>query len=132
MSTLNPNKGGPESNRRRSQRVILTLPVTVRTEDGFRGSSFEEATRTLIVNAHGALIAIAGKVEKGQTLRLNNRATGEEQLCHVVHVGPVSSGKAQVGVEFKTPAPAFWRIAFPPEDWTAPEQEPAARKGKQL
>jgi hypothetical protein len=130
MSTWNPNKGGPESNRRRSQRVILSVPVTVRTEDGRREASFEEVTHTLIVNAHGALIAIAGKVEKGQTLRLTNRATHEEQLSHVVHVGPVSGSKAQIGVEFKTPSPDFWRIAFPPEDWSAPEPEPAARKGK--
>jgi hypothetical protein len=129
---MNPNKGGPESSRRRSQRVILSVPVTVRIEGGPGTASLEEATQTLIVNAHGALIAIAGKVEKGQTLRLTNRATREEQLCHVVHVGPVSGGKAQVGVEFKTPSPDFWRIAFPPEDWTAPDQEPATRKGKRL
>jgi hypothetical protein len=118
-------------NRRRSQRVILSVAVTVRTEAGSREASFEEAAQTLIVNAHGALIALAGKVEKGQTLRLTNRATQEEQLCNVVHVGPVSGGKAQVGVEFKTPSPDFWRIAFPPEDWTAPEPDPAARKVKQ-
>jgi len=128
---MNPNKGGPESSRRRSQRVILSVPVTVRIEGGPGTASPEEATQTLIVNAHGALIAIAGKVEKGQTLRVTNRATNEERLCHVVHVGPVSGGKAQAGVEFKTPSPDFWRIAFPPEDWTSPEQEPAARKGKQ-
>jgi hypothetical protein len=131
MSTGNPTKGGPEMNRRRSQRVILSLAVTVRTEAGPRQAPFEEATQTLIVNAHGALIALAGKVEKGQTLRLTNRATHEEQLCNVVHVGPVSGGKAQVGVEFKIPAPDFWHIAFPSEDWTAPEPEPAARKIKQ-
>ena len=117
-------------NRRRSQRVILSVAVTVRSEAGSRQASFDEETRTLIVNAHGALIAIAGKVEKGQTLELTNRATREEQLCDVVHVGPVSGGKAQVGVEFKSPAPDFWHIAFPPEDWTAPEPEPAVRKGK--
>ena len=129
MSTWNPAKGGPDPGRRRSQRVILSLPVTVRTEGGSRDASFEETTQTLIVNAHGALIAIAGKVEKGQTLRLTNRTTHEEQLCHVMYVGPVSGGKAQIGVEFKTPSPDFWHIAFPPEDWTAPEPEPATRKG---
>jgi hypothetical protein len=130
MATLNTSKGGPESNRRRSQRVILSLPVTVRTEEGRGDGAFEEATQTLIVNAHGALIAIASKVEKGQTLRLTNRATREEHLCQVVHIGPVSGGKAQVGVEFKTPSPDFWHITFPPEDWTSPEQDPAPRKGK--
>ena len=130
MPTWNPSKGAPESNRRRSQRVILSIPVTVRSEGLPKEASFEETTQTLIVNAHGSLIAIAAKVEKAQTLRLTNRATREELLCHVVHVGPVSGGKAQVGVEFKSPSPDFWRIAFPPEDWTAPEPEPAVRKIK--
>jgi hypothetical protein len=130
MTSLNPTKGGPEMNRRRSQRVILSVAVTVRSEAGSRQASLDEETRTLIVNTHGALIAIAGKVEKGQTLQLTNHVTQEEQLCNVVHVGPMSEGKAQIGVEFKSAAPDFWHIAFPPEDWTAPEPEPAARKGK--
>lgn len=80
-----------------------------------------------MVNAHGALLALAGKVEKGQTLRLINQATHQEQLCHVMFLGPSSGGKAKVGVEFKTPSPDFWRIAFPPEDWTIPEPEPVNR-----
>jgi hypothetical protein len=129
MSTWIPAKGGPESKSRRSQRVILSLPVTVRTESGPRDASFEEETQTLVVNAHGALVAIAGKVEKGQTLRLTNRTTKEELSCRVMYVGPVSGGKGQIGIEFHKPSPDFWRIAFPPEDWTAPEPEPAARKG---
>ena len=125
----NTNKAILEPSRRRSQRVILSLPITVRTEGGPRDKSFEEATQTLVVNAHGALVEIAGKVAKGQTLRLTNRSTQEEQLCHVVYVGAVPGDKAQVGVEFDKPCPAFWRIAFPPEDWTAPEPEPASQKG---
>ena len=119
-------------NRRRSQRVILSMPVTVRTEDGPRDASFEEATQTLVVNVHGALVALAGKVEKGQTLRLINRTTREERLCHVMYVGPVTDGKAQIGVGFNDPSPDFWRIAFPPEDRMVRELEPAARKGKKL
>ncbi len=129
MSTWNPIKATPEPSRRRSQRVILSLPITVRTEGAAGVASFEEATQTLVVNAHGALITIAGKVEKGQTLRLSNGTTREEELCRVIYVGQKSGGKAQVGVEFNKPSPDFWRIAFPPEDWTAPEPEPAARKG---
>jgi hypothetical protein len=129
MSKGIPAKGAPESNRRRSQRVILSMPVAVRTEGISRLGSFEETTKTLIVNAHGALIAIAGKLEKGQTLILTNVVTRQEQLCRVVHVGPISDGKAQVGVEFTAPSPDFWQIVFPPEDWHA-EQEPAAQKGK--
>ena len=130
MSTWIPVKGGPASGNRRSQRVLLSLPVTVRTEDGPREASFKEETQTLVVNAHGALIALAGHVEKGQTLYLTNRTLHAEQLCRVIYVGPISGGKAQIGVEFTKPSPDFWRITFPPEDWTMPEQTPATSKVK--
>ena len=44
--------------------------------------------------------------------------TDEEQECHVVHLGQVRDGKTEVGLEFSEPRPGFWRVAFPPEDWT--------------
>jgi hypothetical protein len=113
--------GGPDASRRRSQRVILSLRVIVRTDDGPKATSFEEETHTLIVNAHGALIALKSKVVKGQKLRLTNRATKAEQSCRVASLGPMSEGKAQVGVEFLKPCPDFWQISFPPEDWVVPE-----------
>jgi hypothetical protein len=129
MSLQDPTKPSTETGRRRSQRAILSLAVTVRTEGGSQNTTFEETTQTLVVNVHGALIAIAGKVERGQKLRLTNRTTHEERMCHVMYVGPVSCGKAQVGVEFDSPSPDFWRLTFPPDNWTAPESEPAAVKG---
>jgi hypothetical protein len=101
--------------------VILSLGVTVRTEDGPKDKSFQEETNTLVVNLHGALIVLAGKVAKGQKLRLTNRATHEEQICRVATLGLTSGGKAQVGVEFLKPSPDFWHISFPPEDWVLPE-----------
>jgi hypothetical protein len=113
--------GGPDASRRRSQRVILSLRVIVRTDDGPKATSFEEEAHTLIVNAHGALIALKSKVAKGQKLRLTNRATKAEQSCRVASLGPTSEGKAQVGVEFLKPCPDFWQISFPPEDWVVPE-----------
>jgi hypothetical protein len=132
MSSWNPSKTGPESSRRRSQRVIVSLAITIRTEDGSPGTSFEEKTQTLVLNAHGALIALGGKVEKGQTLRLINHATNEEQLCIVMYIGPETAGKAQVGLEFKNPSPDFWRITFPPENWKTPDRETHAQPEKKI
>ena len=129
MSAQDPIEPIFEKGRRRSQRAILKLPVTIRTEGGPPETLFEEATQTLVVNVHGALLAIAGRVHVGQMLCLTNRTTHEERFCHVKYLGPISGGKAQVGVEFDKPSPDFWRIAFPPENWTAPEPEPATSKG---
>ncbi len=130
MSTWNPSKGGPEPSRRRSQRVILSITVIVRTEAGRRTDSFEETTQTLLVNAHGALIVLAHKVEKGQKLLITNCATHVEHTCQVAHLSPATGGKTQVGIEFTTPSPDFWRIAFPPEDWVIPEPEHVPARSK--
>jgi hypothetical protein len=121
MSTGSPSQGGHDPSRRRSQRVILTLAVTVSTDGGSKDTSFKEEAHTVVVNLHGALIVLAGKVAKGQSLRLTNRATHEEQLCRVASMAPASAGKTQVGVEFLKPSPDFWRISFPPEGWILPE-----------
>ncbi len=129
MSIQDPIKVSSKTNRRRSQRAILSLPIMVCTEGGPPDSAFEESTQTLVVNAHGALIAIAGKVEKGQKFQLTNRMTREQLLCSVIYVGSVSGGKTQVGIEFDETSPDFWRITFPHDDWIAPEPEPAVNKG---
>jgi len=125
MSTWEPTKGGPDSNRRRSQRVIVSVPVTVSSEGGNKDAAFQEEAQTLVVNAHGAMIALAAKVVKGQMLRVKNRSTQEELTCKVAYIGPPTGGKAQVGVDFMIKAPDFWRIAFPPEDWVLPDPLPA-------
>jgi hypothetical protein len=119
MPTPTQLPSGPEPSRRRSQRVILTMPITIRTEEGVRENSFEEETQTLIVNLHGALILLAAKVIKGQKLRMKNRATQVEQACQVASIGSKTEGKVQVGIEFLRPSPDFWRISFPPDDWAA-------------
>jgi len=37
----------------------------------------------------------------------------------VVFLGPVRAARQRSGLEFTAPRPTFWRVAFPPEDWTA-------------
>jgi hypothetical protein len=121
MPTGTPYRGGGDATRRRSQRVILTLGITVRTVDAPNVIPFEEDTHTLVVNVHGALIVLSSQVAKDQKLRLMNRATKEEQICRVANLGTSSGGKTQIGIEFLNPSPEFWRISFPPEDWVLPE-----------
>lgn len=104
------------SDLRRSQRVLLRVPLIVMGETP-EGTPFSEEAITLVVNAHGALISLEAKVDKGQKLGVVNLSSGEELACHVVHVGSTNNGKSGVGIEFINPAPFFWRISFPPSDW---------------
>ena len=96
--------------------MLLNIPVLVQGE-GDGGQSVLEEAQTLVVNAHGALIALAMKVDFHQPLLLKNQKSQDQQPCKVVYVGTSVAGKSQVGVEFTQPAPDFWHITFPPEDW---------------
>ncbi len=112
---------GPDANRRRSQRVVISVPVTVGGESA--QGAFSENTQTLVINAHGALITLAAKISQGQLLKMHTNAHPEKQPCRVVYVGPTSDGKTQFGVEFTDSAPHFWHIAFPPDGWVPPPPE---------
>ena len=50
--------------RRRSQRVLMQVPVKLRGSDA-QGASFEEETETLAINAHGALVLLQARVTSG-------------------------------------------------------------------
>lgn len=110
----------PDVGRRRSMRVLLSVPILVTGLDTGK-KEFEEETRTLVVNAHGALITLMVPIAPGQRVTLVNRVTRQSQDCRVVHVGTLQGGKTQMGVEFVKPTPSFWQIDFPPADWVVPE-----------
>lgn len=108
--------------RRRSQRVLMQVGIRVRGKDA-QGKDFEEGTETLAINAHGALVLLNARVISGGVVHMKHNKTEEEQECHVAFLGPVRSGRAEIGVEFTTPSPNFWRVAFPPEDWSPKNPE---------
>jgi len=108
--------------RRRSQRVLMQVPVKLRGADA-QGGTFEEETETLAINAHGALVLIQARLTSGSKIQLQHKRTSEEQECHVVFLGPVRGNKAEIGLEFSAPRPQFWRVAFPPEDWSPKNPE---------
>lgn len=108
--------------RRRSQRVLMQVGIRVRGKDA-QGKDFEEMTETLAVNAHGALILLNVRVISGAIIHVKHNKTEEEQECHVAFLGPVRSGRAEVGVEFTSSHATFWRVAFPPEDWSSKSPE---------
>jgi hypothetical protein len=119
QSPITPSKSGA---RRRSQRVLMQVAVRLQGVDA-QGQNFEEFTETLAINAHGALVLLETRVTSGGLIQMRHNKTEEEQECHVVFLGPVRSGKAEVGLEFTVPRSSFWRVAFPPEDWSPKHPE---------
>jgi hypothetical protein len=112
----------PAPNRRRTQRVFLRLPILVIAR-GPDQQHISENAFTTNVNLHGALILMSMRVELGQKILVRSTDTLEEQFVRVVHVTPAAEGKSEVGIEFLRPAPKFWRISFPPDDWTPHDPE---------
>lgn len=78
------------------------------------GSPFRELTRTVSLNANGALLLLSCLVQERATILIENKNTRQEQECRVVNVGAGEGGKWKVGVEFVRAATGFWEIYFPP------------------
>ena len=104
------------ANRRRSERVMLQVPVVVqaKTRDG---KELREETQTVVVNAHGGLLKLRMEVKAGQPILLINEKSKAQQACRVVRVETSEAGLSAVAFEFDQPAPHFWPIVFPPADW---------------
>jgi hypothetical protein len=72
-------------NQRRSQRILLTVPIEV-SGISSNNAVFSERTSTLVVNAHGALIQLRERVVAGQKLRTRNATTKEEISCAMMDI----------------------------------------------
>lgn len=96
-----------DSDRQRSQRVLLHIPIVVRgqTKDN---RSFQEETHTLLVSAHEAMVLLRSEVLLGQPLVLLNPKTKQERQGYVIYRGMTYAGATQVAVELTQPASDSW------------------------
>ena len=109
------------TDKRRSRRVQIAMPVAVRGKS--ESEIFEEKTVTAAVSAHGCMVHLSTPVERGEQVAVVNTAARDEQICTVSYLGQADDGRTEVGLQFMTPCPRFWRMHFPPDDW-----DPADRK----
>jgi hypothetical protein len=106
-----------ERNRRRSERVVLRVPVHLSAVmPGGKRISIE--AHTLVVNAHGGLLDIGTEMVKGQQIRLSNSKTDIVATGKVLRVEASGDGRFSIAFEFECPAPHFWPVSFPPRDWS--------------
>ena len=104
--------------QRRSQRLFIQVPVVLEGRLANK-APFNESTRTIVVNAHGALVETRTALNPGQVVSVTNSRTNEKAECAVKMVTPSEPGILHVALEFTKPNPAFWHVSFPPEDWSA-------------
>lgn len=122
MGVVTPSSSDYNSAQRRSQRVMLKAPVVILTQGDDNKMVWEE-TRTVTVNVHGAMVVSRLRLLVGQLVTLRNSRTGEEAPSRVVYLSPRQTDNREVGIEFMEPRPKFWRISFPPSDWSARSPE---------
>lgn len=107
-----------ERNRRRSERVVLRVPLqlSAKMPDGKR---INIEGYSLVVNAHGGLLDVGMELLRGQHIILNNPRTEKAATGTVLRVEGLQDGRFSVAFEFEFPAPSFWPVVFPPADWTS-------------
>ncbi len=123
----------PSAERRRSERILESLPVTVRGID-LLGQPFEERSTTLAFNLHGCRYTSKHHLPRNTwvTLDLSQRATaphtrtGAEHLAHLrARVAWVQRPHSirdffQIAVELESPG-NVWELENPPANWTRQE-----------
>jgi hypothetical protein len=101
--------------RRRSQRVLLRIRAHVHVN--LKGAQTSLEVRTLSVNPFGAMIISADNLPAQTRLVLEHTVTHEKVACRVVRSAKEMPEGFHVPIEFDAPAPKFWMIDFPPDDW---------------
>jgi hypothetical protein len=123
----------PGEQRRRSTRLLETVPLVVRGVD-LLGQPFEERTSTLALSYHGCRYPSKHHLPKNTwlTVEIPEREGEENRRCLRARVAWIQRPRSvrelfQIGVELETPG-NVWGVTFPPEDWTssAPAEMPVS------
>jgi hypothetical protein len=96
--------------QRQTRRARVRIPLFV-YGNTLEGLPFLEQVHTIVINAHGALIAMKTAVAPGQRLLLTNEINERTQACTVLAVRARQGQDAEdaVAVTFGVPEPGFWR-----------------------
>lgn len=106
--------------RKRSQRVLLRVGANIHLM--LNGTQVALPTTTISVHPEGALVVMKQHLPPDTRLVLEHRGTKERVGCRVARSAREMPEGFHVSVEFDSPAPDFWKIAFPPADWHPEEQ----------
>jgi hypothetical protein len=105
----------PGDERRRSQRVMIRIPVTL--EMTVAGKKVTVHAGTASVNDHGAMLLCTKNLPVDTIFEMVNDRTNQKQSCRVTRTATENQQGYLIPVEFAAPAPGFWHISFPPPGW---------------
>ncbi len=117
-----PSSGETYAYKRRSTRLLHTVPVSVAGQDA-AGRPLAEQTATISLNCHGCRYFSRFRVERNSWLTLEipgapPREPSRRLRARVAWIEKSRrlAGLFQVAVEFESPA-NVWGITKPPQDW---------------
>jgi hypothetical protein len=110
----------PGDERRRSQRVIIRVPLTL--ELSKNGQSFLVSAHTVAVNIHGAMAICRESLDTDTKVEIINDRTRERASARVTRAPRHSAEGFLTPLEFVKPFPTFWQISFPPSNWKPNEE----------
>lgn len=111
-------QSAPGGDRRRSERLLLVMPVIL-TYNGEGDVTIREDAESEQINRHGALLRVKMNLPRQAVVTLVNPRNKSSVDAHVVvesgQRGP--DGWFRVAVEFKSPSTKFWGVHFPEEQY---------------
>lgn len=106
--------GTTDPQGRRTERILLEIPIRVASFGGSTGK-FSEETRTLLLNRDGALISLQHRLVPDEFIRIVNLTNLREADFRVVGLARQEAGQlAEWGVECLDKGRCLWDIDFPP------------------
>jgi hypothetical protein len=105
----------PGEERRRSQRVIIRVPVTLTFLQ--QDQKVTLAAHTVAVNIHGAMVLCPRAIDADTKVEIYNDRTRERAGARVTRAPRESTEGFLIPLEFSAPNPSFWQITFPPANW---------------
>ena len=103
-----------EVEQRRSERLLITVPIRVEGMDR-NGEKFTEETRTIVINRQGARIYLKRMVAAGALLLITTVVGRRSAKFRVVGpTEPPSDGGGEWGIECQDSNSNVWGIGFPP------------------
>ena len=123
MSTLRTTPVETGEQKRRTERILLKMPIEV-SGATVEGNAFKEKTHTLAINRHGARVALRASIQAGTTVRVTNLQNMMTLSFRAVgRLDKSLSGAPEWGVECLEVGKNFWGIFFP-------EKTPGPAKGE--
>jgi hypothetical protein len=103
------NRPPTAEERRRAQRVLLRIAVTVQV-----AGKMPIQGHTHTVSASGAMIILPEALPEGTKVTIENSKTQNKVEAKVARAPQTTGEGSLVPMEFSTPSPIFWNVFFPP------------------